>query len=134
MRRNQPHPTTLHAVVIQRLSVLSLTAALALSSAASAEVGTYHDIARRHPDSALDTADVAHARLQEECLGGLKELNFRARNEFDAVAEWSNLRTISLLQQFPTCDVLIMIEVAQQQIRADQAREQKTVTQDAKRR
>ena len=55
--------------------------------------------------------------MQGECLVGLKELNFKRTEKFDAVAEWTNYRTISLLEQFAPCQVLIMMEVAQRKLR-----------------
>ena len=39
--------------------------------------------------------------MQGECLVGLKELNFQKREDFDPVAEWTNYRAFSLLEQFP---------------------------------
>ncbi|MEO0423372.1 MAG: hypothetical protein AAF184_13610 [Pseudomonadota bacterium] len=75
-------------------------------------------IAKRHPQSATTPARIADARMQGECLVGLKELNFRKANEFDPVAEWTNYRSLSLLSQFPPCEVLVMMEVARTQLKA----------------
>lgn len=56
--------------------------------------------------------------MQGECSAGLKELNSRKANEFDPVAEWTDYRSISLLRQFPPCEVLVMMEVARTQLKA----------------
>ena len=77
---------------------------------------SYSEIAKRHQDSALDAGVVEAARMQGECLVGLKELNFKKKDEFDPIAEWTNYRSISLLEQFPPCEVLIMMEVARSRI------------------
>jgi hypothetical protein len=42
--------------------------------------------------------------MQGECLLGLKALNFKKKNKFDDIAEWTNYRAISLFEQFPPCD------------------------------
>ena len=54
--------------------------------------------------------------MHGECLVGLKQLIFVKRSDFDPVAEWINYRTISLLEQFPPCTVLIMMEVAREEL------------------
>lgn len=73
---------------------------------------SYADVADRHKDSALDQETVQAARMQGECLVGLKELNFKKKENFDPVAEWTNYRSGSLLEQYSPCEVLIMMEVA----------------------
>ncbi len=80
----------------------------------------YRTIAQRHSASALADDTVADAVMQGECLVGLKELNFKKKDNFDPVAEWTSFRSSSLLEQYPPCQVLIMMEVAQRQIRAGQ--------------
>ncbi len=52
---------------------------------------------------------------------GLKKLNFVKREDFDPVAEWTNYRSISLLEQFQPCTVLIMMEVARIELIEDEA-------------
>jgi hypothetical protein len=49
-------------------------------------------------------------------LVALKELNFKKKDGFDPVAEWTSYRSISLLEQFPPCEVLIMMEVARKSL------------------
>ena len=56
------------------------------------------------------------AKMQGECLVGLKQLNFKRRGSFDPVAEWTNYRSLSSLEQFPPCEVLVMMEVARSAI------------------
>ncbi len=73
---------------------------------------SYESVAQRYSDSKLDADTVKEAKMHGECLVGLKQLNFQKRHDFDPVAEWTNYRSLSLLEQFPPCTVLIMIEVA----------------------
>ncbi len=90
---------------------------LLLSLNAIAVEFDYQAIAGRHSSTALDAATVAEAKMQGECLVGLKELNFKRKDHFDPIAEWTSFRSISLLEQFPPCEVLIMMEVAQRHLR-----------------
>jgi len=76
----------------------------------------YEEIAKRYSGSQLSSAGVEEAKMQGECLVGLKNLNFRKRDDFDPVAEWTNYRSLSLLEQFPPCTVLIMMEVARTEL------------------
>lgn len=97
-----------------------------VTTAVYAQEHLYRDISARYPQQALDNKSVAHARMQGECLVGLKELNFKRKDKFDPIAEWSNYRSASLLEQYSPCEVLIMMEVAkselQQQRQAEKAR------------
>ena len=79
----------------------------------------YQAITERHSSAALDTMLVAEAKMQGECLVGLKELNFKRKDHFDPIAEWTSFCSISLLEQFPPCEVLIMMEVAQRHLQED---------------
>ena len=87
----------------------------------AAEEFNYERIAQRNQKSALSADKVGAAKMQGECLVGLKNLNFKKQDEFDPIAEWSSYRSISLLEQFSPCEVLIMMEVAQKQLRADRS-------------
>jgi hypothetical protein len=98
--------------LISTVGILLLLA----GASASANDFTYAEIAKRYSVAKLSAADVAEAEMQGECLVGLKRLNFRKMDEFDPVAEWTNYRSISLLNQFPPCSVLIMMEVARPEI------------------
>ena len=80
----------------------------------AADECAYADIAKRYPQQQLSAERLATARMNGECLVGLKELNFRSSEEFDPVAEWTNYRGLSLLEQFPPCDVLVIMEVARE--------------------
>ena len=86
------------------------------SAAIGQDSFSYEDIAKRYSDSQLGSADIEAAKMQGECLVGLKSLNFRKRDDFDPVAEWTNYRSLSLLEQFPPCTVLIMMEVARAEL------------------
>jgi hypothetical protein len=96
--------------------VVSLTVLAALAAtpvfADGASRYRYAEIAKRYQSQALGKKDLAWAKMQGECLVGLKEINFRKKTQFDPIAEWTNLRSWSLLEQFPPCQVLVMIEVA----------------------
>lgn len=78
---------------------------------------TYNEIAKRHTDSSLRQEDVNAAKMQGECLVGLKELNFKKKNKFDPVSEWTSYRSVSLLEQYSPCEVLIIMEVAQAKLK-----------------
>jgi hypothetical protein len=79
---------------------------------------SYQDIAKRHAKVALNQQKVAEAKMQGECLVGLKELNFKKSEDFDPVAEWTTYRSSSLLKQIPPCEVLIIMEVAKAKLKA----------------
>lgn len=73
---------------------------------------SYAAIAERNASTRLDPKSVRAAKMHGECMVGLKQLIFVKRSDFDPIAEWVNYRTYTLLEQFPPCDVLIMMEVA----------------------
>ncbi len=91
--------------------------------AALADGFSYEAIAERYGDTRLDARQVREAKMQGECLVGLKELNFQKRHDFDPVAEWTNFRVISLLEHLKPCTVLIMIEVARSELVRDEGNE-----------
>ena len=78
---------------------------------------SYDEIAKRYPDNALTQQQLANATMQGECLVGLKDLNFKKKNDFDPVAEWTTFRSGALLEQLPPCQVLVIMEVAQKELR-----------------
>lgn len=84
---------------------------------------SYPDIAKRFGNSALTEQQVMKLKMEGECLVGLKELNFKKQREFDPVAEWTNYRSISLLEQFSPCQVLVIMETAQKKLRASQQKQ-----------
>ena len=103
------------------LRLMSLVGCLTLSAPTIADHHfSYEEIAKRFPKQAMSAHEREDAEMQGECLVGLKQLIFRERREFDPVAEWSNHRSISLLEQFPPCKVLVMIEIAQKELREEQ--------------
>jgi len=65
----------------------------------------------------LDAKAVKRAQMEGECLVGLKNLNFKKQDDFDAVAEWTSYRSFSLLEQYSPCQVLIIMEVAQAKLK-----------------
>ncbi len=98
---------------------MAAVAALLLSESLVASEFSYATIEKRYAKSALSSDKLRNAQMQGECLVGLKELNFKRKNKFDPVAEWGNYRSLSLLEQFPPCEVLVMMEVAQSRLRSD---------------
>jgi hypothetical protein len=102
-------------------SLLAIILTLTLSPPSLGGEFSYAEIAKRHADVALASNQVAHSKMQGECLVGLKELNFKKKDEFDAVAEWTSYRSISLLEQFPPCQVLIMMEVARAELKKQES-------------
>ena len=93
---------------------------LCAASGAHADDVSYDAIAERFGDTRLDANGVEEAKMHGECLVGLKHLIFVRREDFDPVAEWLNFRTTSLLNQFAPCDVLIMMEVAREQLMSEE--------------
>lgn len=91
--------------------------AFLLSFSAQGNNHSYDDIAKRNPASSLTEEQVIAAKMQGECLVGLKKLNFKKLKEFDPVSEWTSYRSISLLQHYSPCEVLIIMEVAQKSLR-----------------
>ena len=89
---------------------------LSCPAVALADEFSYEAIASRFAETRLDEGSVQEAKMHGECLVGLKHLIFVKRDDFDPVAEWINYRTISLLEQFPPCNVLIMMEVAREEL------------------
>lgn len=76
----------------------------------------YENVAKKHK-VALTEQQVNSAKMQGDCLVELKELTFKKKDEFDPVSEWTNYRSVSLLEQYSPCEVLIMLEVANAEIR-----------------
>jgi len=98
-------------------TLITLILLLVFSTVARSESFHSSAISKRYSDVAMTPGEVKFAKMQGECLVGLKELNFKKKENFDAIAEWTNYRTISLLEQFPPCDVLVMMDVAQKKLR-----------------
>ena len=99
--------------------VLLLTLLSVLPASLSAAHPYYDAIAKQFPGTRLSQGETKFAEMQGKCLVGLKEINFRKKQEFDPVAEWTNYRSLSLLEQFPPCTVLIMMEIAREDLIED---------------
>ena len=99
-----------------KIQALVCLSALVVFNVVYANDYSYSAVADRYQDSALDDKTVQEAKMQGECLVGLKELNFKKKDKFDPIAEWTNYRSVSLLQQYPPCEVLIMMEFAKSKI------------------
>ncbi|NRB37659.1 MAG: hypothetical protein HRU20_04220 [Pseudomonadales bacterium] len=76
----------------------------------------YAEIDKRYASVSLNSKKISNAKMQGECLVGLKNLNFKKANTFDAVAEWTSYRSVSLLEQYSPCEVLIMMETAKSKL------------------
>lgn len=85
------------------------------------EIERYKRVAKEHKNVALSQNSVANAKLHGECLVQLKELTFKKKDEFDPISEWINYRSVSLLDQYSPCEVLIMLDVANERIRNEAA-------------
>lgn len=77
----------------------------------------YKDVAKNHQGFGLSEDKIGSAKLQGECLVQLKDLTFKRKDKFDPISEWINYRSVSLLEQYSPCEVLIMLEVANKKIR-----------------
>ena len=77
----------------------------------------YKDVAKNYGRFGLSTDEIGSAKLQGECLVQLKNLTFKRKDKFDPISEWVNYRSVSLLEQYSPCEVLIMLEVANEKIR-----------------
>ena len=99
-----------------RFFVLIILMSACMLQSAHADDFSYTGIAERYSGTRLNSKIVQAAKMHGECLVGLKQLIFVKRTDFDPVAEWINYRTISLLEQFPPCNVLIMMQVARAEL------------------
>lgn len=99
--------------------VVSISVICLFSGVVLAGDYTHKKIANRYDSTALNKKQVDAAKMQGECLVGLKELNFKKKEDFDPVAEWTTFRSSALLKQYSPCEVLIMMEIAQKKLRTD---------------
>ncbi|MEE4246661.1 MAG: hypothetical protein V2I33_14720 [Kangiellaceae bacterium] len=99
-----------------KLKIVLIAFLIFLGNISAANNYTYEKISKRNKQSALSKKDLANAKVQGECLVGLKELNFKRMDKFDPVAEWTNYRSISLLEQYSPCEVLVMMEAAKEKL------------------
>ncbi|NVK55296.1 MAG: hypothetical protein HWE26_06750 [Alteromonadaceae bacterium] len=90
-----------------------------ISFATISEPSRYEVVAKKYQEFAFNKSVVENAKMQGECLVQLKELTFKKKNEFDPISEWVNYRSVSLLEQYSPCEVLIMLEVANDKIREE---------------
>ena len=104
---------------IAAMLMFMIMCSIALAEDLSDEDFSYTDVANRYSDTQLDAKSVKEAKMQGECLVGLKHLNFRKRQDFDPVAEWTSYRAFSLLEQYSPCRVLIIMEVARKELLDD---------------
>ncbi len=101
---------------MHKLLIASL--ALFTSSVFAEPSYQYSNIAQRYGKHALSEAKLTELKMQAECLVGIKKLNFKRKDSFDPIAEWTSFRTRSLLEQYSPCETLVMLELAQKQLRA----------------
>ena len=101
--------------MFQHLVLLTLVIFSAQTFAA-AEAYDSTAIEKRYGSASLNAKLIKNAKMQGECLVGLKALNFKKADSFDAIAEWTSYRSVSLLEQYSPCEVLIMMETAKHQL------------------
>ena len=85
---------------------------------ALAEGFEYDAIQTRYSDVLTDEKE-RYYTAQGECMAGIKKVNF-AGGEYDPIAEWLRVRTTHLLYEHEPCDVLLILEVAEKYIRAEE--------------
>lgn len=101
--------------------VLTALCVLGVSTSALAQDSfQYNDIAKRYQDHAIDSVKMSQLKMQAECLVGIKKLNFKRKDSFDPIAEWTSFRTRSLLEQYSPCETLVMLELAQKELKKQQ--------------
>ena len=100
--------------------IIMLFAIVLYVETSAAEEYSYASISKRYAEVELDSKAVKRAKMEGECLVGLKNLNFRKKEDFDAVAEWTSYRSFSLLEQYSPCNVLIIMEVAQAKLKSEE--------------
>jgi len=97
--------------------ILGLVLILMYCSSVNASTERYNNVANQFKGQALSDETVSNAMMQGACLVQLKELTFKKKNDFDPISEWVNYRSISLLEQYSPCETLIILEVANTQLR-----------------
>ncbi len=97
-----------------KIIVLVLLTTL-FSHGSLAEEYRYKNISSRYPDVEFDRQTVKRARMEGECLLGLKKLSFNQKEEVD---EWAGFQ-LALLEQFSPCTVLIIMETAHSKIKSE---------------
>lgn len=67
---------------LSTVKTLTISSVLLLStSMATAKEHSYHKVAKAHPTAKLSKKLVENAKMQGECLVGLKELNYRKKRK-----------------------------------------------------
>ena len=82
------------------------------------ELNRFDIVAERYKAFSLDSKTIENAKMQGECLVQIKDLTFKKKDKFDPISEWINYRSVSLLEKYSPCETLIMLEVANKQIRS----------------
>lgn len=107
---------------MRSVNALFALIAMTVNQAAKCEGYSYQEIAKRYKDTALSFKEVKTAKMQGECLVGIKQLNFRKRYDFDPVAEWSAHRAAPLLERYTPCEALIILEKAQKVLKSGEVK------------
>ena len=97
-------------------AILATVAVTFLSATTQANEYSYADISK-NSDYKLSKNQVSEAKVQAQCLVGIKKLNFKRKDSFDPIAEWTSFRTAPLLEKYSPCEVLVMLEVVQTELR-----------------
>ncbi len=100
--------------------ICSLISAISFNCVA-VELNRFDIVAEKYKQSSLDRKTIENAKMQGECLVQIKDLTFKKKDKFDPISEWVNYRSVSLLEKYSPCETLIMLEVANKQIRAQKS-------------
>ena len=68
----------------------------------------------------LTEQEVRRARIEGECLAGIYQNN-AFQGEYNPINEWLRVRTSHLLQKHSPCELLVMLEVAREQMESARA-------------
>ncbi|MEM9302650.1 MAG: hypothetical protein AAGE01_11090 [Pseudomonadota bacterium] len=109
------------------MRIVPMLVLLGLSASSTATEFTLDAIEARAEREVMTPDERADARLQGECLVGIKQLNFTG-GEYDPIEEWLRARTTQLLQRHDPCTTLAMLEVTKRHLEAERAALQRGAT------
>ena len=95
---------------------LFVALALSVSGVAAAEDYSAAAIAARHNAERNFKLEKSRIAREAECLVGIKKLNFKRKDHFDPIAEWTSFRTSQLLEKYSPCETLLMLEIAREKL------------------
>jgi len=102
--------------MIKITNIIFFIFSLLFSTSAYSDGFSYNSISKRHGGLPLSKKQVENAKIQGECIVGLKNLGTEKKGKFDAVTEWINFRGAALLWRKSPCEVLVTMEVAREKL------------------